>query len=92
MSTQALPMVADERRVNPRTRATSTAMPTAADTKFCTVRASICVRWLMVLSPPYDCQLVLVTKLTAVFHASAGGTAGSCAGLSGRTPCSRCTP
>ena len=90
-STHALPIVADEWRVKPRTRATSTAMPTAADTKFCTVSASIWVRWLIVLSPPYACQLVFVTKLTAVFQASAGGTPGSCAGLSGSRPCSRCS-
>ncbi len=30
----------------------------------------------MVDSPEYDCQLVLVTKLTAVFHAWSGLTAG----------------
>ena len=32
------------RRAKPRISATSTAMPVAADTKFCTVRPSICVR------------------------------------------------
>ncbi len=30
----------------------------------------------MVDSPPYDCQLVLVTKEAAVFHAIAGVTLG----------------
>ncbi len=50
-STQKLPMVAERRRTRPRTRATATAMPTAADTKFWTARAAICVRWLIVISP-----------------------------------------
>ena len=35
-------------RAMPRMSATTTAMPTAADTKFCTVRPSIWVRWLIV--------------------------------------------
>ena len=43
-STQKLPIVWAERRVKPRINATSTAMPVAADTKFCTVSPSICVR------------------------------------------------
>ena len=51
-------------RANPRTSATATAMPTAAETKFCTARPAICTRWPMVDSPEYACQLVLVTKLT----------------------------
>ena len=69
--------------------AASTAMPTAADTKFCTVSASICVRWLHVVSPPYACQFVLVVKLTAVLKARNAGTPGRPAGLTGSTPCSR---
>ena len=32
----------DPRRANPRTRAIATAMPTAADTKFCTARPASC--------------------------------------------------
>ena len=52
-------------------------MPAAADTKFCTVRPSIWVRWLIVSSPEYHCQLVLVTKLTAVLNAPNGATAPS---------------
>ena len=44
MSTQKLPMVWTERRAKPRIIAASTAMPAAADTKFWTVSASICVR------------------------------------------------
>ena len=47
-------------------------MPTAAETKFCTARPAIWTRWPWVDSPEYACQLVFVTKLTAVFHASAG--------------------
>ena len=35
------------------------AMPAAADTKFCTASPVIWVRWLIVASPPYDCQKVL---------------------------------
>ncbi len=41
-------------------------------------------------SPEYACQLVLVTKLTAVFHASAGVIGGVPGGLlrwSGSVPC-----
>ena len=44
------------------------AIPTAAETKFCTVNPVICVRWLSVDSPPYDCQFVFVMKLTAVLN------------------------
>ncbi|CFO32747.1 Uncharacterised protein [Bordetella pertussis] len=43
-SAQKLPSVAALWRASPRTRAISTAMPVAAETKFCTVSASICVR------------------------------------------------
>ena len=64
-------------------------MPTAAETKFCTVSASICVRWLIVVSPPYACQFVLVTKLMAVLKASAAGTPAKPAGFPGRTPWNR---
>ena len=34
-------------RANPRTSAMATAMPTAAETKFCTARPAICTRWPM---------------------------------------------
>jgi hypothetical protein len=91
-STQKLPIVFDRERTSPRTSATATAMPAAADTKFCTASPAICVRWLMVDSPAYDCQFVLVTKLTAVFHAVAAPTALWSSGFSGRRPCSRCSP
>ena len=45
----------------------------AADTKFCTVSPDICNRWPTAASPEYHCQLVLVTKLTAVFQAPSVG-------------------
>ena len=44
MSTQKLPIDADERAAKPRISAKTTAMPVAADRKFCTASASICVR------------------------------------------------
>ncbi len=64
-------------------------MPTAAETKFCTARPAICTRWPWVDSPEYACQLVFVTKLIAVFQASAGviGVAGLCR-CSGSLSCS----
>ena len=78
-STQKFPSSPVRLRAKPRTNAIATAMPTAADTKFCTASPAICTRWPCVDSPEYACQFVLVTKLTAVFHASAGviGVAGS---------------
>ena len=51
-STQKLPTLRAEARAKPRITATATAMPVAAETKFCTVRPAIWVRWLMVVSPP----------------------------------------
>ena len=63
---------AAERRARPRIRAAARHMPTAADTKFCTARPAIWTRWPMVDSPEYDCQFVLVTKLTAVLNAIFG--------------------
>ena len=51
-STQKLPIVSLRRRVMPRTRAIATARPTAAETKFWTASPLICVRWLIVDSPP----------------------------------------
>ena len=41
VSTQKLPIDLTERRVRPRIRATSTAMPTAAEVKFFTVSPAI---------------------------------------------------
>ena len=51
-STQKFPIVSDRRRVRPRISATTTAIPTAAETKFWTVSPAICVRWAIVDSPP----------------------------------------
>jgi hypothetical protein len=65
-STQKLPSGPLPR---PRIRTTATAMPTLAETKFCTASPDICTRWPIVDSPAYACQLVLDTKLTAVFQA-----------------------
>ena len=39
-------------RAKPRMTATATAMPVAAERKFCTVSPAIWVRWLIVVSPP----------------------------------------
>ena len=75
-STQKLPMVRPWRRARPRMNAAASAMPTAADTKFCTARPDIWTRWPMVDSPEYDCQFVLVTKLTAVLKDIFGTTLG----------------
>ncbi|CPU65042.1 Uncharacterised protein [Mycobacteroides abscessus] len=41
-STQKLPIVPTRRYAKPRTSATATAMPTAADTKFCTASPASC--------------------------------------------------
>ena len=43
-STQKLPSRSVRERAKPRTRAIATAMPTAAETKFCTARPAICTR------------------------------------------------
>ena len=53
----------------PRISATATASPTAADTKFCTVRPTVWTSGVAPASPAYDCQLVLVTNETAVLMA-----------------------
>ena len=50
-SAQKFPRVFDRFRVSPRMSATATAMPTAADTKFCTANPAIWVNWAMVSSP-----------------------------------------
>ena len=47
-------------------RATATARPTAAETKFWTVRPTVWTSGDVPASPAYDCQLVLVTNETAV--------------------------
>ena len=43
-STQKLPIVFEECRAMPRISATIAAIPVAAETKFCTVRANIWLR------------------------------------------------
>ena len=50
-STQKLPSRSVRERAKPRISATATAMPTAAETKFCTASPAICVRWPIVASP-----------------------------------------
>jgi hypothetical protein len=88
-STQKFPTVDARRRASPRTNAAITAMPAAADMKFSRASPVIWVRWLIVDSPPYDCQFVLVTKLTAVLNDKWGITPATPVGLNGRLPCSR---
>lgn len=75
-STQTLPSVSDFRRASPRTRATATDSPTAADRKFCTARPAICTVYPTVTSGEYDCQFVFATNEAAVLNASEGPTAG----------------
>ena len=79
------PEVADavcaERRAKPRTSATASAMPVAAETKLCTVEPGHLRRGSSSSSRgTYDCQLVLVVKLTAVLKARSGSTAAGPAG------------
>ena len=69
--------------------ATATAMPTDALRKFWRAKVPIWDRYDMVVSPEYDCQLVLVTNETIVFQARAGDTSDKCWGCKGRCPCSR---
>src|SRR5712671_5793298 len=68
-STQKLPIPCAERRAKPRISAKATDMPVAAEKKFWTANAAICVKELVVDSPAYPCQAVLVAKLTAVSNA-----------------------
>ena len=51
-STQKFPSLFVSRRANPRITAARTAMPTAAETKFCTASPAIWERYDMVVSPP----------------------------------------
>src|SRR4029077_13143046 len=85
-STQKLPIVGERRRQSARMNATATAMPTAAERNCCTTSANIWLRWLIVDSPAYACQLVFVRKLIAVLNESAGATPGRWSGLNGRCP------
>ena len=68
-------------------RATATARPTAAETKFWTVRPTVCTNGDVPASPAYDCQLVFVTNETAVLTAVSTFIAAPRA--SGSTPWSR---
>ena len=67
----------------------ATDMPTAADTKFCTVKPSIWVRWLMACSPENHCQFVFVTNETDALNAPHGVVPTRSVGLNGSEPCSR---
>jgi hypothetical protein len=51
-STQKLPSRSVDRRAKPRMTAMQTAMPTAADRKFCTAMPAIWLKYESVVSPP----------------------------------------
>ena len=53
----------------PRTSATATAMPAAAEAKLWNASWVICEKYDIVVSPPYDCQFVLVVNEAAVSNA-----------------------
>ncbi len=89
MSTQKLPIVRDRVLVMPRMRPTTIAMPAAADTKFCTVKPIIWLRWLIATSPENHCQLVFVTKLIAALNAPIGVKLVRSVGLKNKLPCRR---
>ena len=91
-SAQKLPRLRVPLREMPRISATAIAMPAAAETKFCTARPTICVRWLIATSPEYHCQFVFVTKLMATLNAPHGETEPRSVGLKPSTPCARCRP
>ncbi len=69
ISTHALPNCCDPVRTSARIKTNATAIPFAADRKFCTVKPAIWLNGDNVVSPAYACQLVLVIKLIAVFTA-----------------------
>ena len=87
-SDQKLPIVA-VRPAIPRTTASATASPTPAAVNCATTSPAVSARLLAAVSPSYACQLVPVTKLTAVLNESSGGMPGACVGFPGSTPCSR---
>jgi hypothetical protein len=80
-----------DRRTIPRTSATATAIPTAAETKLWNASWVIWERCDMVVSPEYDCQLVLVVKDAAVSNACRSTTPGNLWGLRGKRCCTRST-
>jgi hypothetical protein len=71
-------------------KATRIDMPVAAEVKLCTASPAIWVRSLIVDSPEYACQLVLVVKLAAVLSDESVETAPSFCGLNGNHCCVRC--
>src|SRR6476659_908721 len=73
----------------PRTNATATARPTAADAKLWNASWVICEKYDIVASPLYDCQFVFVVNDAEVSNDWRSVTAGMCAGLRGSTACSR---
>jgi hypothetical protein len=61
----------------------------AADRKFWTASPTICVKWDIVDSPEYPCQLVFVVNDTAVFQEASGETAPKRFGFRGSHCCVR---
>ena len=78
-------------RAMPRTNATATAMPTAADAKLWKASCVICEKYDITCSPTYDCQFVFVVNDADVSNDCRSVTAAKCCGLSGSTACSRST-
>src|SRR5512144_1398615 len=89
-SNQKLPTPFAFSRATPRMTATAMAMPVAAERKLCKARPTIWVKWDIVDSPEYPCQLVFVVNETAVFQDESGETAPNLFGLSGRNCWRRC--
>src|SRR4029077_3702765 len=88
-SAQKLPSRPADRRTMPRANATATATPTAADMKLWNASWVIWEKYDMVVSPEYDCQLVLVVNEAAVSNACRSGTAARRWGLRGGGGCRR---
>ena len=89
-SYQKLPMPFAFSRAMPRMIAMAIAIPVAAERKLWRARPAIWVKWDIVDSPEYPCQLVFVVKDTAVFHDESGETAPKPFGFRGRNCCRRC--
>ena len=88
-SAQKFPSRPADRRAMPRTSATASAMPTAAEMKLWNASWLIWEKYDIIDSPEYDCQFVFVVNEAAVSNACRSGTAGSACGFSGRTCWSR---
>src|SRR5262249_37072754 len=84
-STQKLPMRPADFLAMPRTNATATAMPAAAEMKLWNASWVICEKYDIVVSPTYDCQFVLVVNDADVSNDWRSLTAGRCCGLNGNT-------